>query len=203
MIRVGLTGGIASGKTLVCRILETKGCSIIDADAVAHEVIRHGQPAYETVLKVFGRSILGAGGEIDRTKLGAIVFSDRGLLDQLNSIVHPEVIRAILARLDNIELQTPPARVIVDASLMIESGFHTRFQKLILVTCTLQQQIDRLEVRNGLSEQQARERIALQMPLQDKVRYADYVIDNSGSVENTRLQVDTLFETLGRTVWTT
>jgi dephospho-CoA kinase len=203
MIRVGLTGGIASGKTFVCRLFESKGCTIIDADTVAHRLILRGQPSYEPVLKAFGSVILGAGGEIDRAKLGAIVFSDRVELERLNDILHPEVVRVILSQLGNLEREQPSARVIVDASLMIESGFFRRFQKLIVVSCTLRQQIDRLRARNHLSEADARQRIALQMPLEEKVRFGDYVIDNSGTPENTRAKVEALLEVLERTVWTT
>jgi dephospho-CoA kinase len=203
MIRVGLTGGIASGKTFVCRLFEAKGCTIVDADSVAHRLILRGQSGYEPVLNAFGSVILGAGGEIDRAKLGAIVFSDRTQLDRLNAILHPEVVRVILSQLDNWEREQPLAKVIVDASLMIESGFYRNFQKLIVVSCTPQQQIDRLRARNGLSEADARRRIALQMPLEEKVRFGDYVIDNSGTPESTKAQVDALFETLEGTVWTT
>jgi dephospho-CoA kinase len=203
MIRVGLTGGIASGKSLVCRFFKARGCTIIDADAVAHRLILRGEPGYEPILHSFGPAILGADGEIDRQKLGAIVFSDRIQLDKLNSVLHPEVCRVILSQLDAFEKNSPSSRVIVDASLMIESGFHQHFQYLVLVTCTLQQQIERLKARSGLSEDRARQRIALQMPMAEKLRFAHHVIDNSGSPENTRAQVDQLFEELERTVWTT
>jgi dephospho-CoA kinase len=203
MIRVGLTGGIASGKTFVCRLFEAKGCTIINADTVAHSLILRGQTGYDPVLKAFGDVILGADGEIDRAKLGAIVFSDRIELNRLNGILHPEVVRVILSQLDNLEREQPLARVIVDASLMIESGFYGSFQRLIVVSCTPQQQIDRLRARNGLSEADARRRIALQMPLEEKVRFGDYVIDNSGTQERTTAQVDALLEVLERTVWTT
>jgi dephospho-CoA kinase len=202
MTRVGLTGGIASGKSLVCGFFEAKGCTIVDADRVAHRLIHRGQPCFEAVLAAFGRAIVGSDGEIDRRKLGSIVFSDPAQLEKLNRILHPEVFRAILTQLDNFE-KRPGARVIVDASLLIESGFHRYFQLVILVTCTSRQQIDRLKARNGLSDEQARQRLALQMPLAEKLRLADYVIDNSRSPENTRAQVDTLFEELERTVWTT
>jgi dephospho-CoA kinase len=109
----------------------------------------------------------------------------------------------ILSQLDNLEREQPLARVIVDASLMIESGFYGSFQRLIVVSCSPQQQIDRLRARNGLSEADARRRIALQMPLEEKVRFGDYVIDNSGTQESTTAQVDALLEVLERTVWTT
>ena len=199
---VGLTGGIASGKTTVCRLLEAKGCTIIDADVVAHRLLLRGQPGYEPVLKAFGRGILGDAGEIDRSKLGAEVFGDRSKLEQLNRLLHPEVIRTIGEKLAALR-QIGEVRVIVDASLMIESGFHRNFQRLVLVTCTMEQQAERLMTRNGLSQEQARHRIALQMPLEEKRAFATDIIDNSGTPERTRMQVDALFEDLDQTAWTT
>jgi len=201
MTPVGLTGGIASGKTTVCRLLEAKGCTIIDADVVAHKLLLRGQPGYEPVIEAFGRGILGDGGEIDRGKLGALVFGDRSKLDQLNQLLHPEVLRTIGAELEALR-QVGRARVIVDASLMIESGYHRNFRRLVLVTCSLAQQVERLMARNGLTQEQARQRIALQMPLEQKRRFATDVIDNSGAEERTRIQVDALFEDMERTTWT-
>jgi len=201
MTPVGLTGGIASGKTTVCRLLEAKGCTIIDADVVAHKLLLRGQPSYEPVVKAFGRGILGDIGEIDRGKLGAEVFGDRSKLEQLNQLLHPEVIRAIGKTLEALK-RVGDARVIVDASLMIESGFHRNFQRLILVICRFEQQLERLMNRNGLSQEEARQRIALQMPLEEKRAFATDIIDNSGTHERTRLQVAALFEDLERTAWT-
>ena len=202
MTPVGLTGGIASGKTTVCRLLEAKGCSIIDADVIAHQLLLRGQPGYAPVVEAFGRGILGDTGQIDRVKLGAEVFSNRALLERLNKLLHPEVIRIIEKRLEALKISSQ-ARVIVDASLMIESGFHRRFQRLVLVTCTLEQQVKRLMVRNGLSLEQARQRIGLQMPLEEKRAFATDIIDNSGTQEDTRRQVDALFEDLENTAWIT
>jgi dephospho-CoA kinase len=202
MTPVGLTGGIASGKTTVCCLLEAKGCTIIDADVVAHKLLLRGQPGYEPVIKAFGRGILGDAGEIDRGKLGAEVFGNRSKLEQLNQLLHPEVLRTIGAELEALK-QVGDARVIVDASLMIESGFHRNFRRLILVTCTSAQQVERLMTRNGLTQEQAQQRIALQMPLEEKRTFATDIIDNSGTQEGTRTQVNVLFENLERTAWTT
>lgn len=202
MTPVGLTGGIASGKTTVCRLLEAKGCTIIDADVVAHQLLLRGKPGYEPVIQAFGRDILGDMGEIDRGKLGTVVFGNRGKLDQLNQLLHPEVLRTIGAELEALR-QVGTARVIVDASLMIESGFHRDFRRLVLVMCTLTQQVERLMTRSGLTQEQARQRIALQMPLEQKRAFATDIIDNSGTQERTRMQVDALFEDLERTAWTT
>ena len=202
MIHVGLTGGIASGKTTVCRLLEAKGCTILDADVVAHHLLLRGQRGYEPVLKAFGRGILGDAGEIDRRKLGAQVFGNPILLERLNRLMHPEVIRDIRAKLETFE-RLARVRVVVDASMMIESGMHQSFQRLILVTCTLEQQVERLMTRNRLTEVEARQRIELQMPLDEKRAFATDIIDNSGTPERTRTQVDALFEDLERTAWTT
>ena len=200
MTPVGLTGGIASGKSTVCRLFEAKSCTIVDADAVAHKLLLRGQPGYEPVVNIFGRGILGDSEEIDRGKLGAEVFGNPKLLEELNRLLHPQVIRTIGETLTNLK-RAGAIRVVVDASLMIESGFHREFRRLILVTCTLAQQVDRLMARNGLSLEQARQRITLQMPLEEKRAFATDIIDNSGTLEQTRLQVNALFEDLERTAW--
>lgn len=203
MMRVGLTGGIASGKSSVCDILRGKGCHVIDADKVAHELIRRGNSCYGPVKEKFGNDILDSSGEIDRKKLAAIVFEDKTQLEILISILHPEVIRTILLKLNELDKEKSDPRRIVEASMMIESGFHKSFQRLILVTSTPEQQIERLMNRNGLTLGQANRRIALQMALKDKIRFADYVIDNSGTLKETREQVDQLLQNLEETVWKT
>ena len=202
MLRIGLTGGIASGKSTVCGLLQKRGCFILDADKVAHKLILKGQPCYDPVVEAFGPKILDVAGEVDRRKLGTIVFEDQTQLEALNQIVHPHVIRQILAQLDMMETERPQGTVVVDASLMIESGFYKKFIRLVVVTCTPAQQMERLVSRNGLPEDQARKRISLQMPLEQKLRFADYVIDNSGSLEETQLQVDTLVKEWSMTPWT-
>jgi dephospho-CoA kinase len=202
MLRMGLTGGIASGKSTVCRMLREKGCQIIDADEVAHTLILKGSPCYDPVVEAFGIRILDPGGAIDRRKLGSIVFQNQSLLETLNKIIHPHTIRQILAQLDIMETEHPQGTVVVDASLMIESGFYKSFKRLVVVTCGPAQQLERLMSRNGLSEAQARQRISVQMPLEQKVRFADYVIDNSGSLEETKTQVETLVRDWSMTPWT-
>jgi dephospho-CoA kinase len=202
MLKVGLTGGIASGKSTVSEMLKEKGCTVIDADKVAHDLIRKGKPGYAPVVGAFGTQMLDPAGEIDRKKLGAIVFEDPVYLETLNRILHPEVIRQIIMAWDTIHAEQPRARVVVDASLMIESGFYKCFQYLVVVNCSLRQQIDRLMARQGLSEQQARQRISMQIPLEQKVRLANYVIDNSGPLNSTRAQVDNLCDELNSSLWT-
>jgi dephospho-CoA kinase len=191
-----LTGGIATGKSTVCDWLAEHGFRVIDADRVAHGLIRKGQPCYDPVVAAFGTRILDADGEIDRNILGRAVFNDPARLQELNVLVHPEVIRSILEQLDRLEQSHPLSKAVVDASLMIESGFHKQFKHLIVVSCGAEQQLERLMARNRLSRAQALQRIGLQWPLQDKLPLATVVIDNSGTLEQTRRQVDRLLETL-------
>jgi len=201
MLRIGLTGGIASGKSTVCGMLQENGCHIVDADEVAHELILKGQPCYDLVVHAFGVAILDGAGEIDRKKLGDMVFESQAQLETLNKIVHPHVIRQILTKLDIMEAKHPRGPVVVDASLMIESGFYKSFNGLIVVTCALARQMERLISRNGFSEAQAQRRISVQMPLEQKLRFADYIIDNSGSLDETRTQVDALVKEWSATPW--
>ena len=169
---------------------------MIDADRVAHGLIRKGQPCFDPVVAAFGTRILDADGEIDRNILGQVVFNDPARLQELNALVHPEVIRSILEQLDRMEQTHPPSKAVVDASLMIESGFHKQFKHLIVVSCGVDQQVERLMTRNRLSRAQALQRIGLQWPLQAKLPLATVVIDNSGTLEQTRRQVDRLLGTL-------
>ena len=196
MLRVGLTGGIATGKSTVCQWLAEHGFRVIDADRIAHGLIRKGQPCFKPVVAAFGTRILDAAGEIDRNRLGEVVFNDPASLQELNALVHPEVIRKILGQLDRLEESHPLSKAVVDASLMIESGFHKQFKHLIVVSCGIDQQVERLMERNRLSREQALQRIGLQWPLQAKLPLATVVIDNSGTLEQTRRQVDRLLETL-------
>ena len=196
MLRVGLTGGIATGKSTVCQWLAEHGFRVIDADRIAHGLIRKGQPCFKPVVAAFGTRILDAAGEIDRNRLGEVVFNDPASLQELNALVHPEVIRKILGQLDRLEESHPLSKAVVDASLMIESGFHKQFKHLIVVSCGIDQQVERLMERNRLSREQALQRIGLQWPLQAKLPLATVVIDNSGTLEQTRRQMDRLLETL-------
>lgn len=196
MLKVGLTGGIASGKSTVCDRLAEHGFRVIDADLVAHGLIRKRQSCFDPVVAAFGTRILDADGEIDRNRLGRVVFNDPARLQELNALVHPEVMRSILEQLDRLEQSRPLSRAVVDASLMIESGFHRQFKHLIVVRCGLDQQVERLMERNRLSRAQALQRIGLQWPLEAKLPLATVVIDNSGTLEQTRRQVDRLLERL-------
>lgn len=196
MLRIGLTGGISSGKSTVCKWFKKEGFLVIDADQIAHDLIRRGQICFEPIVSLFGKKILNSTGEIDRKNLGNIVFNDLVCLKQLNELVHPQVIGKILQQLKTLEKIKPQSQIVVDASLMIESGFYEQFKDLIVVSCRIDQQIERLMKRSYLSITQARQRIALQMPLKDKLLYATAVIDNSGSLEETHLQVEKIINSI-------
>lgn len=200
MLKVGLTGGIATGKSYIVTLLREFGCEAIDADAVAHQVIEPGQPAYDDIVRHFGHEVLSSGGRIDRAKLGAIVFADKAQRERLNTIVHPRVFEAQARWFAEVEQRNPDAIAIVDAALMIETGSYRRFDKLVVVHCDPQMQIERLMARNNLSREQAMARISAQMPSAEKLKYADYAIDTSKGFEDTRQQVEALHEALCKLV---
>jgi len=189
----GLTGGVASGKSTVAAVFADLGARIIDADRLAHEVVRSPQPAYHEIVRHFGFEILDAQGEIDRKRHAAIVFADPEKLKTLNAIVHPRVIERIEQLAEAYLLQDPRSVVLVDAALLYEAGVADLFRKIIVAWCRPEQQIERLMTRMGLSREQAEQRIAAQMPAEEKRRRADYVIDCSGDPEETRVQVSELF----------
>lgn len=191
MLRLGLTGGIASGKSAVTAMLREMGFAVLDADSLAHKLIEPGQPAYEEVLQEFGTSITDPSGHIDRAKLGAIVFADRAKLDRLNAIVHPRVAEVIFSQFEAWRRSGVRDAVFVEAALLIESGIHKKLDGLVVVWCEPKQQLERLLAR-GLSEEDARRRIAAQLPVEEKLRFATEKIDCSGSLEETRRQVEAL-----------
>jgi dephospho-CoA kinase len=183
---IGLTGGIACGKSTVVAMLTALGARTIDADRVTHQVQRPGTPVYERIVAAFGQRVLTApGGPIDRRALGAIVFSDRAALARLEQIVHPAVraeIRAFIAESDGV--------VVIDAIKLIESGWADECQQVWVITCEEPQQIERLMTTRGMSEEEARQRVAAQAPQSSRLARATVVIDNSGSQEHTRSQVE-------------
>ena len=195
MLRVGLTGGIACGKSTVAAIMRELGCTVLDADTLAHRLIEPGQPAYDLVVKEFGFDILKPDGVIDRKKLGGIVFADRARLDQLNRIIHPRVIEARDRQLTEMEFANPQGIAVVEAALLIEAGYHKNLDRLVVAWCRPEQQRERLQAR-GLSVEEAEQRIAAQMPSEEKRRMADDVIDCSGDLEETRRQVAALITRL-------
>ena len=196
MRRVGLTGGIASGKSTVSRILGDLGVPVIDADVIAREVVAPGSAALGRVVDAFGEEVLSDDKSLNRARLGEIIFSDASKKKILEGILHPEIIAEQDRRLKNIESEGNTPIAVVDAAVMIESGSWKRFDLIVVVDCDESQQISRLCRRNGMREEEAMRRIEAQMPLSEKVKYADHVIDNRGSMDDTRKQVEELMKSL-------
>ena len=196
MLKVGLTGGLASGKSFVGVALEDLGCKLIQADALGHEVLLPDGEAYESVVREFGRGILDPEGEIDRKRLALEVFANADRLRVLNSLVHPKVRERTDALMEEYFLADPDAIVVVEAAIHIETGGYKRFDKLIVVVCTVEQQIARAMHRDGSTREQAMARLASQMPLEEKRKYADYVIDTSGAKEDTLRQTEEVYHLL-------
>ncbi len=199
MLKVGLTGGIATGKSNVLRLLGELGCETSDADQLAHAAIAPRQPAFDEILETFGPEILAGDGTIDRARLGRIVFADEDKRQLLNAIVHPRVFEAQALWYAEVELRRPDAIAVVDAALMIETGSYRRFDVIVVVHCRPELQIERLMKRNYLSREDALARINAQMPSEEKLKYANYSVDTSGDFAETREQVETLYRTLRET----
>jgi len=192
MFRVGLTGGIACGKSNALRCFARLGAHTIDADVIARRVVEPGMPAYQNLLDEFGVSILGKDGQINRKKLGSIVFANPDARQKLNEIVHPHVIEEEerqVSALESGETKSGSRIVIVDASLMIETGTYRKYQVIVVVYCPPAVQLRRLMLRDKISETEARRRIDSQMPTSEKLKYADYVIETSGKLSETFIQV--------------
>ncbi|MGH9802729.1 MAG: dephospho-CoA kinase [Blastocatellia bacterium] len=198
MLKVGLTGGIATGKSFVLSLLRELGCEVMDADQTAREVVESGQPAFEEIVAHFGSEIVGEDGKLNRVKLGAIVFNNAAEREKLNSIVHPKVFEAQARWLTEIENRNPQAVVIIDAALMIETGSYRRFDKLVVVHCEPEIQLQRLMARNILTQDEAMVRISSQMPSAEKLKFADFAVNTSLGFEDTRRQVESLYEQLER-----
>jgi len=196
MLKVGLTGGIATGKSFVLSVLAQLGCEVIDADKLAHQAIEPGESAYFEIIEKFGEAILLSDRSIDRQKLGSIVFGNGEARLQLNAIVHPRVFAAQQKWFEELERRNPDAIAVVDAALMIETGSYKRFDCLVVVHCAPETQLQRLMGRNNLPREAALKRMESQMPSKDKLMYADYVIDTSGTMEGTREQVVRLYREL-------
>lgn len=196
MLKVGLTGSIAVGKTFVCQILAELGCYVLDADQTAREVVTPDTPGSKKVLEAFGAEVFLPSGELDREKLGAIVFSDGEKRALLNSIIHPLVFEKQNAWVIEMEMNDPDGIAIIDAALMIESGGYRRFDKLVVIWCEPELQIERLIKRNFLTREQAKKRIAAQMSQDEKKSYADFLIDTSIGFEETRRQTEEVHRSL-------
>jgi len=191
MLRLGLTGGIASGKTAVAAMLRELGFAVLDADSLAHTLSEPGQPAYDEVVREFGADILDSDKRINRPKLAAVVFADHAKLDRLNAILHPRVEAATHRQFDEWSRDRTRNAAFVEAALLVEAGFHKKLNGLVVTWCRPEQQLERLRAR-GFSEADARRRIAAQMPIEEKLRFATEKIDCSGTLEETRRQVEAL-----------
>ena len=191
MLRVGLTGGIACGKTTVLAMFSLHGAHTLRADGVAHDLMTPGEPVYERIVAAFGSGILGEGGTIARPKLAAAAFPDR--IVELNAIVHPAVLDFEDEWMRKMEERDPHGVAICEAALLIEAGGRARFDRLIVVTCGLQQKVARFAARAGIpwetAEREVHRRMAAQMPEEEKAALADYVIDNGGSREQAEQRV--------------
>lgn len=195
MVVAGLTGGICSGKSTVAGMFQRLGATVIDADQVAHELVEPGQPLFEAVASTFGREVVGADGRIDRMRLGAIVFADPEARIRLEALLHPAIIEECERRIRQAGV-SGAAACLVDAALLIESGWHIRFDAVILVEASEAVQLDRLVGSRGLSRDEAMQRIRSQMPQHEKRRHAHYVIENDGPLEETARQVKAVWEQL-------
>jgi dephospho-CoA kinase len=198
MLIVGLTGGVASGKTTVSQILREEGAYLIDADRIARELVRPHTPAWNELTKVFGKEILQEDGSIHRKRLAAKVFSNPEQRNFLNQILHPRIKAEMNKRVQEIGEKDPNAIIVIDAALLIELGDHREMDKVIVVSSTEKQQIERLKKRDGVDQEEAQKVLLSQMPLDQKVKVADFVICNKGSFEETKRRVKEVFQELKR-----
>jgi dephospho-CoA kinase len=188
MLRVGLTGGIASGKSTVAAMLREFDCPVLDADTLGHELLEQGQDAYNEVVREFGQEILDAYGNVDRSKLGHIIFADAAKRVRLNQILHPRILDVVRKWFAAQGHQGGPELAVVEAALIIEAGYNKELDRVIVCWCPPEQQLQRL-LERGLTEEQAKLRIAAQMPMEEKRRLGDQTIDCSRSLEETERQV--------------
>jgi dephospho-CoA kinase len=194
VLLVGLTGGIGSGKSTVARLLEKRGAVVFDADLLAREAVEPGTPGHAAVIDRFGADVLAPGGELDREALASIVFADPAARRDLEQIVHPEV-RRLFA--EGTEAYRDTDRVVVfSAPLLVETGMHTAFEILVVVSATVATHIERLMRQRGLSEASIRARIDAQAPLEDKAAAADFIVDNEGTLDELESQVERLWTDL-------
>ncbi len=195
MLRVGLTGGIGCGKSTVAAMMRELGCTLIEADAIAHKIIESGQSAYDEIVRDFGRQILDEKGKIDRGKLGRIVFEDASKLYCLNEIVHPRVFTEVEREFERLAREKPDGVAVLEAALLVETGYNRKLDRLVVVWCRPDQQMERLLTR-GMTAEQARQRISSQIPLEEKRALASDQIDCSNTLQETRKQVEELVKKL-------
>ncbi|HLM57143.1 MAG TPA: dephospho-CoA kinase [Pyrinomonadaceae bacterium] len=193
MLRVGLTGSIAVGKSFVSGVLRELGCRVIDADEVARRVVEPGTEGLRRVVEAFGPAALREDGTLDREGLSRIIFADAGRRELMNSILHPLIMAEQDEQLRRWEREDPRGVAVVDAALLIESGGHGRFDRVVVVHCRPELQVERLMRRNGFSREEAERRIAAQMPQEEKLRHADYAIDNSRDYAETRSRTEEVY----------
>ena len=198
MLRVGLTGSIGVGKSFVASVFVEMGCRVLDADQTAREVVMPNTPGLRALVEAFGEEILATDGTLDRKRLGTLIFADQSRRERLNHILHPFIIARQDEILNEWEAEDPNGIGIVDAALMIESGGYRRFDKLIVVHCRPEVQIERLMLRDKLSRDEALRRINSQMSQEEKQKFADYLIDTSDGFELTRDQTVRVYEALVR-----
>jgi dephospho-CoA kinase len=196
MLRVGLTGSIAVGKSHVSKLLAKFGCHVLDADQTAREVVAPGTQGLAEIVAAFGPEVLRDDGTLDRARLGAVVFADEQARLRLNALLHPLIMRAQDEWLSACAAADPQGIGVIDAALMIESGGYRRFDKLIVVHCRPEVQLERLMRRERLTREAAEQRIAAQMSQAEKMRYADFLIDTSGDYAETRTRTRTVYEQL-------
>ena len=195
---IGLTGGIGSGKSSVSQMLQKLGARIVDADKIARQVVEPGRPALVEIVRAFGDRVIRPDGSLDRELLGELIFRDEEHRRRLDSIVHPRVAEEQSRVIARIAREDPNALVVIDAALLIEVGGHRDVEKLIVVYVPQKVQLERLMTRNGISEADAILRILSQMPLEDKARMADFVVDNSGAPDETERQMADIYQELQR-----
>lgn len=198
MLTVGLTGGYASGKSFVARELEQLGCHIIYADELGHRVLFADGEAYRPVLEAFGTGILASDGSIDRKKLGAIVFKSPDLLRKLSAFVHPAVFRLEQETMRSVAATDPNGITVIEAAILIETGRYRAFDRLILTACSVETQIARGMKRDHLTRQQVQARLDKQMSLDEKQRYADYVVDTDRSKQETAAEIARIYSELAQ-----
>jgi dephospho-CoA kinase len=186
---IGLTGGIATGKSTVSAMLAELGAAVVDADQVAREVVLPGEPALRQVAETFGQAVLNEDGTLNRKKLGEIVFADEMKRKALEAILHPAIRQVMNDRIDRLERENPGRLVVADIPLLYETGLDARYPEVLVVYVPPDVQLERLMKRDGLTEAKARERLNAQLPIDEKKKRADWVIDNSGTLEETRRQV--------------
>ncbi len=196
MIQVGLTGGMASGKSTVGAEMVRLGCHLLKADELGHRLLEKGGACYEPVIAAFGRAILGPDDQIERRRLASVVFSEPGALEKLNSIVHPAVFAFEEEWLRGVEESDASAIAIVEAAILVETGNYKNFDKLIVTWCPEELMLERAVARSGISREEARRRLANQLPIEEKKKFADYLIDTSGTLDSTLEQTRAVYAAL-------